>query len=1125
MMAAITVAAMMVVCVGAVAFDATDSNADGGSSPLAVDTGQIENLMALLTYSATTPAAEEYTSDHIVTSGTVLFLNNNYTFSEGVTLTVEDGAAIAYCPLQPFSFVGTNMFLDMEEGSVFAIVSDKPADFGELEDVAITMNETENDSLYKFNGTITNTASKLSPTDKIGFTLTMGKGSVISELIDGDKTKIDSTTTFNEDNKVAVNLEKFVLAPTPNVDVSINVAVDATNNNLRSSAKIDIKGAPSYTVNASVADNTLTAKITGNGEITGELYKTDTTPEQKLATFTYSNSIDANARITDYGDETKAKMYFDGSADVSIEVTDIYYEEIEEGVTVMVGELSGVYANMSMGFRNDTVTISAEAGLGYFAMSDNNGGTTDLMKRMEIEDINASIEYRVKSADPLAVALAKPSIGSGSLAAAPNPSDVIKGLAKAYFDGMPEGDFDVRSYAKEFFFGQVGGYLPVSTDEMVNDYLYADFSIGSIFATGKIDAAGINGSLEISDSVGARVEANIGKLYTYDKNETTMIQPVNITIQTSGDKTKFLELDAYATGEVKSYYQGMLENDFYVDGLNINASVNKNDKVAAGVDYALNDLSIKRLGTSSDGVYMVINDASYNDELKQIEAGTVSISGDYYGGAPILSIDGTIRDVVMPFDINSIALDAPVSTAPKLTIGSADFTVYDLYGSSLRITRDYDAAKATINDRFSADGQIWFGDVFHPASPVNQLFKLQFTNQAATVKTNVEIDGVLIINGTYFQPEVGDPVVQPSFTLTAADGLKIFNGGITPAYSANSFVGAIYVSPMQSNGNSLGSAPATVFADDLIVRTYGSSIGVFVDSAGNVSYELQATPEYRLDVETGNPVGFTIDSSNDDSAKITRTGTELSFNATPRTFNVIIDGKTVKEDAKYHESISVTDVTASFLFDKNGAIIGTVDPIEKEWTYTRHRGTGDLELTSVTFKPYTGEIKSGVTNPVDDDSVQFTFGDVSGKFSFRLNNGVRFDVTGANGKEVQFVAKETTFNGNKAFVIKALTNSGVSLPTTLYIPVGGEGQKIMHVDEYGRANEYKSTYKVIDGQAYQVLSVSNYSIFYATDDVPNFAGSGDGKNNNLLYIGIAVVVAIVALAGVAYFLKTKQSAA
>ena len=279
---------------------------------------------------------------------------------------------------------------------------------------------------------------------------------------------------------------------------------------------------------------------------------------------------------------------------------------------------------------------------------------------------------------------------------------------------------------------------------------------------------------------------------------------------------------------------------------------------------------------------------------------------------------------------------------------------------------------------------------------------------------------------------------------------------------------------------------------------------------------------YRLLLLT---IAYLLSPMTSTAQEVAEKDTVGAVSITPTISNASIDGKTVKEDAKYHESISVTDVTASFLFDKNGAIIGTVDPIEKEWTYTRHRGTGDLELTSVTFKPYTGEIKSGVTNTVDDDSVQFTFGDVSGKFSFRLNNGVRFDVTGANGKEVQFVAKETTFNGNKAFVIKALTNSGVSLPTTLYIPVGGEGQKIMHVDEYGRANEYKSTYKVIDGQAYQVLSVSNYSIFYATDDVPNFAGSGDGKNNNLLYIGIAVVVAIVALAGVAYFLKTKQSAA
>ncbi|MBO7409911.1 MAG: hypothetical protein J6T68_03155, partial [Candidatus Methanomethylophilaceae archaeon] len=474
--------------------------------------------------------------------------------------------------------------------------------------------------------------------------------------------------------------------------------------------------------------------------------------------------------------------------------------------------------------------------------------------------------------------------------------------------------------------------------------------------------------------------------------------------------------------------------------------------------------------------------------------------------------------------INTSGLTAPVSPTPMFTVGSVDVTVYDLYGRSMRITRDYDAAKAVINDRFSIDGQIWFGDMFDDFSPVGSFFDLQFTNQAATAKTNVEIDGVLVVNGSIAPSEV-DPVKFYAFSLTTTDGFQIFDGGLAPIYSANNFVGGIYVSPMTPGGNNVGTAPAIVYADELLVKTYGSSIGVFVDSDGNVTYGLQATPEYRIDAETGNPEGFTIDSSNDDSARITRTGTTLSFNAAPRTFDVIIDGKTVKEDAKYNELITVTDVTASFLFDDNGAIVGVVNLADKEWTYTRHRGTGDLELTSVSFKPYTGEIKSGETNVIDDDSVQFTFGAAaSGKYSFLLKSGVRFDVTGAASKEVQFVAKETKFNGNKAFVIKALTNGGMDLETTLYIPVGGEGQKIMHVDDYGRANEIQSKYIVIEGESYQVVTVSDYSIFYATEDVPNFDVSKSGKNNNLLYIGIAVVVAIVALAGVAYFLKTKQTA-
>ena len=82
----------------------------------------------------------------------------------------------------------------------------------------------------------------------------------------------------------------------------------------------------------------------------------------------------------------------------------------------------------------------------------------------------------------------------------------------------------------------------------------------------------------------------------------------------------------------------------------------------------------------------------------------------------------------------------------------------------------------------------------------------------------------------------------------------------------------------------------------------------------------------------------------------------------------------------------------------------------------------------------------------------------------------------------------------------------------------------MHVDQYGRAAEQASTYVVIDGQGYQAVQATDYSIFYTESDSPLFDDGGNGKNNNLLYIGIAVVIAVVALAGVAYFLKTKQGA-
>lgn len=1121
MIAAITVAALMIVSIGAIAFDASTSDADGGSSASMpeINTG---NLMKLLTYNQTEPT-EQALATKTYNSGDHLYLDKIFVSSADAVLTFKDGSALVINPMQSFEIRGNNTKIVMEKGSQIIIACGNPADLTktELDKVMIASTDSDSDA-SRITGTLFNAATDFNDEGTLGFKLGAAQGTVVKDVtatvVPPEPERVGNIITFNEDNFIQFAMANFDLT-TMKIDAAITTNVNATLVN-DDGPKIVTTGSPNYSLNISMTETgEFVANINGDGEIKGVLYKVDATSETELMTATYSNSINAKIRITDFGDDAKQKIYFDGSARVGVSATNVHYEEKDlDGNLITVGDFSGLYANFNVGFRGDRVTIDADAGFGQYAVSEKTG-EADLMKKVDIRDISVNFSYTMKSKDPLS-ALAAVAVPS-NLADTdpPNPAEIIKGFAKQYFDGMatqPEG-FNVREYAADFFFGLVGSYIPFSTDEMQSERVYVSFGIGSIFIEDEVNASGISGSAEISDSVGARVDLSVGKLYVYDDEQTIMLQPVNLSVHTSDDKTVFLEAELNGSFEEKVYDNGVLEMDIFVDGANVSLAVQQNAVTPSVIEFAINDLSVGKVGMGSMGLFQVINGIAYDDEKKQLTADNARIYGDYYGDADFLKMEGNIYDLVMPFDINNFSLADP-SPMALFTIGSVDVRVYDLYGSSVRITRNYDAENAVINDRFDVDGQVWIGDILFE-SPVGAVLKMKFTDQAATVTTNAEIRGVLIANGP----------ATPAFTI-ADDGFQILNGALTPLYKADKLTGAIYVSSMTSNGNNYGTSTATVFGEALTFQTYGCSIGVILDDQGLISaYRLYAMPEYRIDVDSGNAEGFSIDSSNDDYADITRTGpTTLRFDAASKQFNVIIDGETKFQDALYNWNFVVDVGDANFVFDENGAILGSVDDgsidAEKKWTYCRSRGSGDLRVTTAALKPIE-EIKSGEDNNVDADSVQFTFGSTaSGKYAFVLSSGVRFSFDAQSSKDVQLIAKETNFNGNKAFIIKAYMG-GSELKTDLYLPVGGEGQKVMHVDQYGRPMEIQSKYIVINGQAYQVVSVSNYSIFYTTADLPNYTVPSNDKNHTLLYIGIAIVVAIVALAGVGYFVKTKKMAA
>ena len=94
---------------------------------------------------------------------------------------------------------------------------------------------------------------------------------------------------------------------------------------------------------------------------------------------------------------------------------------------------------------------------------------------------------------------------------------------------------------------------------------------------------------------------------------------------------------------------------------------------------------------------------------------------------------------------------------------------------------------------------------------------------------------------------------------------------------------------------------------------------------------------------------------------------------------------------------------------------------------------------------------------------------------------------------------------------------------TLYFPAS-EGEKIMHVDQYGRVTELSSSLvKIGDETFLKVNDVSSYSIFYVDNDKPRYDVPG-GSDNMLLIVAIAAVVAVLAAAGLFFLYKKKQPA-
>ena len=664
-------------------------------------------------------------------------------------------------------------------------------------------------------------------------------------------------------------------------------------------------------------------------------------------------------------------------------------------------------------------------------------------------------------------------------------------------------DANIYDYAGDFLLGFIDKQLKINTF-ITSTKIKVNASVGTVI-TDDVEIKGLSLNAEISESVGLSISASVSKL-VIDK---TVLEPLSVTINTSEDKTKFAVVTISGNAETKQYDGTFLVANSYANGINVKMTIAADSAKKMTTD--VEELSVGKLVMNTYGIDTIFNDVTYDKEKKQIEVSEAAVVGNYYGDAPIKRVDGSYKNVVMKVE--------GVSTIASMTIGSSDITLTDIDNDTINFKRSYDSDAKTYTNTITTEGQVSLIAILEDEVLENLLFYTDNTTVGAKEKFNMS--GMTMVSG-------GSAIIVPGST-TYDPVLTVDNGTISIKYTdystmtgygvlAGDFVGEIYV---EGGVNPYTGAYYASYAEFGTDNCYeldlrGDILGVTVAEDKSMTYSVAAKPGYKLATEGMTCTGITLSDISDKKATATLDGTSIECFAVPEKYSIIIDGTNKGDDYKYGEAAVLENIDATALFDENGAAIGEIDVVAKTWTYKRVSGTGNLNLTSVKVVAITPSATE--LNETTESAISFTA--VKG-MKFSMGSGVRFDITDTTlgtGKGMNLIAQKTTFEGRDAFLVKAVTEDGSSVQTTLYLPVAGEGQKIMHVDEYGRSNELAGTLVKFGDQYFMKTDVYNYSIFYTTEDEPRHDVPGGSGSNVLLFVAIGVAIVVVA-AGAFFFIK------
>ena len=1058
-------------------------------------------LAGAMGYTPVTPTEKKITTDEVYTSGQILKLDSNFVF-DGGSITMEAGSAVVFCVAQPFSMSAEALSaITTEEDSTFYIVNtlkdvtDVSYIEAHADTIVISSKTAEADDTVYYKGSF-NYDMKLDTGFNINATITIAEGTTITD--NKDLAKAKNKIEFPSENSISVKVTPTVDTEKTAYDATVGVKADIKGTDVEGTVthNITIKGEGDYTAKASVPqmagdDKTMTASAEGDISLT--LGVDDYTA-------TFKNSVDFSMEEKKFG-MPNAETTYSGSISFSIDYGELKITN-DNGSVI---EMKGLYASVKAKFSDKDIELSISGGVDKIGMTDKDGVES------YIQDVDIDLSYTAEIES-----FSMPSLTS--LAASVTPKPKWADTAMGYLNGIEAGteDKSVKEYASEFFMGKIDSLLHVD-NFATGKSLKADFSVGKFVMDSDItiNIESLRLKAEISKSVGVSASASVSKVIFASGSTKYMIQPASVSIDTyTGEDKKYVfECDFNITGEMKQFAAGKLVSNPFFNSfrgtLDLGAKM-VNLKAEAVTDIV--EMKADEITLNSYGIDMSAKNLNYDVEKQLFELSTIEISGYYYGGdSMVKEVNGTYNNVT--FDLGK----STGMTFANLTVESVEVTFTDIYNNELTVTTHYDTAQAALVSEFESDGQYWLFDTFDdnvlmatmgsvkykdaPEDPARQFIfgGNVIINNMGTTESPTDTDYTMIVDGknaTLRYSKLG-PVVEGGFTGTV----------YVTCDSLGQYANKTYV---KVNGTS--------YTLDMIS---GAALGVTVDKDGNVTYSIISLAGNKLGTET-TPTGFTMGEIKDEKADVTITDTTLRYIASPQEYKIIIDGKTALDPVKYRSTpdpIENLGKDVLMLVDKNGKVYGNV--VDGTWTLGgQYIYAFDLDLTSVKAKEI-AEVSKTEVNNVDGSAATFTMPTgLTAPLKFKMISNVQFSIAQsavAGGQPVEIAAQETTFDGKKAFIIKA-SSDGSSIEATFLIPVSNVNSKIMHVDEYGRVTEQASKIVKIGDEQFIQATTDDYSIFYVDSDQPRY-NTGGGSDNMLLFVAIGAVVAVFVVAGVFFFVK------